>query len=244
VPDAIERKRAFETYQTTVSLTESLTPHVKRIHFQLPAGATMTFRAGQFVQIFVPTADKPRRTSYSIASPPYESTFFELCVTLVDGGVSSTFLHNLKVGDSVQAMGPLGRFTLPDPLPRDIVFIATGSGIAPFRSMILDLVHRNAPQKISLVFGNRFDNDILYKTEWEELERQNTSFRKRFTLSRPHETWTGKKGYVQDALADFISSPAEKDYYICGLVKMIDGVAEKLQQMGVPKEQIHFERFD
>jgi ferredoxin-NADP reductase len=154
-----EKKRAFETYDTTVSKIEFLTSRVKGIRFQLPAGKEIHFKAGQFVQMFIPTGDKIRRTSYSIASPPHESAFFELCVTLVREGTSSPYLHALKEGDHIQAMGPLGVFTLPDPLPRDPVFIATGSGIAPFRSMIFDLIQKNSPHTIYLIFGNRYEHE-------------------------------------------------------------------------------------
>jgi len=203
----------------------------------------MPFHAGQFVQIFVPAGDKPRRTSYSIASSPFHDTYFELCVTHVLGGVSSTFLHGLKVGDKVQAMGPLGKFTLPLDLPRDIVFVATGSGVAPFRSMIYDLYHRKVNRDLHLVFGNRFEEDIIYRNDWETLAKSNPHFRPLHTLSRPADGWTGEAGYVQDKVAQ-IPDPLDKDYYICGLVKMVDAVSERLLSIGVPKEQIHFERYD
>ena len=239
-----EKKRAFDTYETTVSKIEELTPRVKGIRFDLPAGKTMEFQAGQFIQIFIPTPEKVRRTSYSIASAPHHSTFFELCVTLVDGGISSSHLHKLKSGDRIQAMGPLGRFTMVTPDRRDVVFIATGSGVAPFRSMIQDLYEKKSDRDVYLVFGNRFENDIIYRKEWDELAARWPRFKRLFTLSRPDASWNGRKGYVQEAVADFVPDLVKKDFYICGLVKMIDAVTEKLLSLGVPKEQIHFERYD
>jgi ferredoxin-NADP reductase len=206
----------------------------------------MHFHAGQFAQIFVPTGDpnKPRRTSYSIASSPYNEKFFELCVTHVEGGVSSTFLHNLKVGDTVKSMGPLGKFTINEPIARDLVFIATGSGIAPFRSMINDLINKKIGKNIYLVFGNRFEEDIIYRKEWESLANANKNFHYLFNLSRPADSWKGKKGYVQDMLEEFVPNLKEKDFYICGLVKMIEAVTAKLTSLGVPATQVHFERYD
>ncbi len=242
--DVAEKKRPFETYDTTVSVSEILTPRVKRIRFQLPAGASLNFKAGQFIQLTIPNPEKPRRTSYSIASPPHEHTSFELCVTHVEGGVSSTYLHALKVGDHVHAMGPLGKFTLPDPLPRDPVFIATGSGIAPFRSMIFDLLEKKDPHSIHLVFGNRFENDIIYRAEWDDRMQRYPNFRALYTLSRPDASWKGETGYVQDKIEKFIPSPATKDFYICGLVKMIEAVSETLLRLGVPQDHIHYERYD
>jgi ferredoxin-NADP reductase len=239
-----DKKRPFDTYLTRVEEARTLAPRVKNIRFRLEDGKAMDFQAGQFVQMFIPQPDKVRRTSYSIASPPKHRDFFELCVTLVDGGKSSTFLHGLNPGDTVQAMGPLGRFTLPEPLPRDIVFIATGSGIAPFRSMIHDLVDKRTSRKIYLVFGNRFIEDILYRDEWEALARQHPEFQALFTLSRGQPEWTGPRGYVQDQIDKFVPDPLHKDYYICGLVKMIEGVSDKLKALGVPPERINFERYD
>ena len=238
------RERGFDTFETTVEIAQLVTARNIHLRFKMPEGKLFKFKAGQFVQMFIPQPDKPRRTSYSIASAPQHMDYFELCVTWVDGGKSSTYLHNLKVGDKITAMGPLGKFVQADPLPRDVVFIATGSGIAPFRSMILDQLSRNTPRKLNLLYGNRHDQDIIYKKDWEQLALDNANFRALFTLSRPSEQWTGAKGYVQDKIDSFIQHPPDHDFYICGLSPMINAVQEKLIALGVPTSQIHFEKFD
>jgi ferredoxin-NADP reductase len=139
-------------------------------------------------------------------------------------------------------MGPLGKFSVPE-TPNDLVFIATGSGIAPFRSMMGDLFAKNTSKNIYLIFGNRYDDDILYKDEWENLQKNKKNFKAYLTLSRP-EKWTGPKGYVQEGIEKFIPDPKKKDFLICGLTKMINDVQDKLLSLGVPKEQIHYERYD
>jgi ferredoxin-NADP reductase len=238
-------ERSFGTHETTVTVADLVTPRNKHLRFQLPPGQSMHFKAGQFVQIFVPQpgSDKPRRTSYSIASPPRYTEFFELCVTHVEGGKSSTYLHSLKVGDKVTAMGPLGKFAAPTPLVRDAVFVATGSGIAPFRSMINDLLDQRTPKNLYLDFGNRYDDDIIYQKEWESLAAKHPNFKYLFTLSRP-KNWTGPKGYVQEKIEGFVPSPSEKDFFICGLSNMINDVQAKLLSLGVPQQLIHFEKYD
>ncbi len=237
-------ERSFETYETTVDAADLITPRNMHLRFRLPAGKSIHFKAGQFIQVFIPQeGDKPRRTSYSIASHPHNTEFVELCVTHVEGGRSSTYLHSLKVGDKVTLMGPLGKFSLPDPFHRDAVFIATGSGIAPFRSMINDLIEHKTPRMLYLVFGNRFDEDIIYKNEWDALAAKNENFKALMTLSRP-KLWTGAKGYVQEQIAGFVPDPAQKDFFICGLSNMINDVQSKLLSLGVPKEQIHYEKYD
>jgi ferredoxin-NADP reductase len=241
---APDKKRAFDTYDLQVERADEITPRNKHLRFGIQGGKKMVFKAGQFVQMFIPKDGAMRRTSYSIASAPGDGSFFELCVTLVDGGVSSTHLHHLQVGDKIQGMGPLGKFTMPDDPPRDMVFVATGSGIAPFRSMIHDLFHKKTRRNIFLVYGNRFEEDIIYRKEWEELAASERQFKVMHTLSRGAESWKGPRGYVGEWVGKFVPAPAEKDFYICGLNKMITDVTAKLKSLGVPDAQVHFERYD
>lgn len=239
-----DKKRSFDTYEATIGKVDVLTPRNKNIQFLLPPGKTMHFKSGQFVQVFVPVeGDKPRRTSYSIASSPIHETYFELCVTHVEGGKSSTYLHSLKTNDKVTVMGPLGKFQMPEPLQREPVFVCTGSGVAPFRSMISNLIETKFSKNIYLIFGNRFDGDIIYQKDWEALGGTHPNFKYLFTLSKP-EKWKGEKGYVQDKIQNFVPDLKNKDYFICGLSNMINGVQEKLLSLGVPAAQIHFEKFD
>lgn len=237
-----EKKRPFDTYTVTVDRVDNLTPRTKGFKLRFGEGKNMSFRAGQFVQVFIPHENDTKRTSYSISSSPQHTVFFELCVTIIQGGVSTSYIDTLKNGDTLKVMGPMGRFTLPEPPPRDIVFVATGSGIAPFRSMINDLLHKQIPQTIYLLFGNRFEEDIIYRKEWEELAQKHPNFKVLFTLSRGG--WNGTRGYVQDCIQTFVPQLTNKDFYICGLVKMIEAVTQKLTSLGVPQTQIHFERYD
>ncbi|MCG3204749.1 MAG: Phenol hydroxylase P5 protein [Elusimicrobia bacterium] len=236
--------RSFDTYETTVEEATLVTPRNIHLRFRLPDGKSIQFKSGQFVQVFVPQPDKPRRTSYSIASAPQNHEFIELCVTLVEGGKSSSYLHSLKPGNKVTFMGPLGKFIQPDPLPRDVVYIATGSGIAPFRSMIYDQLSKKTTKNMYLIFGNRFDDDTIYKSDWEKVASLHKNFTPLFTLSRPTEKWKGEKGYVQEKIQGFVPNLTDKDFYICGLSPMINAVQEKLISLGVPSSQIHFEKYD
>lgn len=242
MPDQPERKRPFETYDLTLVESRELVPHNKHMRFALPAGKSLRFHAGQYAQLFIPHEGGVRRRAYSIASSPWHPDYFELCVTLVDGGVSSTYLHNMKVGDTIQGMAPLGHFLIKDE-SRDFVFIATGSGVAPFRAMIHDLVHRQSPRELYLIYGHRYEGDIIYRSEWEDLARRHPRFHPLFTLSRDTQ-WKGERGYVQEKIAGFVPALKEKNFYICGLNNMITAVNDRLLSLGVPKEQIHFERYD
>jgi ferredoxin-NADP reductase len=222
--------------------SKELTPGNKVLRFTLPAGKELNFKAGQYVQLFVPHEAGVRRRAYSIASSPYHRDYFELCVTLVDGGISSTYLHRMKPGDTIQGMAPLGHFGIKDET-RDFVFISTGSGVAPFRAMIHDLWHRGVQRDIFLLYGHRYEGDILFRAEWETLARSNPRFKYLFTLSRD-TNWKGERGYVQTKVEGFVPDLNRKDFYICGLNNMIVGVNQKLASLGVSKDRIHYERYD
>ena len=237
-----EKKRSFATYDLTLVESVELTPGNKSLRFTLPEGKPLHFKAGQYVQLFIPHEAGIRRRAYSIASSPFHEDYFELCVTLVDGGISSTYLHHMKPGETIQGMAPLGHFVIKDE-SRDFCFVSTGSGVAPFRAMIHDLIHKGCQKNIFLIYGHRYEQDLLYRDEWEDLAGANPRFHPLFTLSRDTK-WTGERGYVQTKIASFVPEVKEKDYYICGLNNMITGVNEALLSLGVPKEQIHYERYD
>lgn len=216
-------------------------------HFRLsfPAGTLFDFDAGQFLNILIPTPEKVVKRSYSIASPPQWAAQgkLDLCWKRVPGGFATNYLWELKKGDKLEIQGPLGRFTPKKPLPQTIVFVSTGTGIAPFRSMIHDLIAKKEPVNLWNIFGNRFEEDVLYKEEFEELARQNTNLKNIFTVSRP-KTWKGETEYVQHLLKKHIAVSAGTHIFICGLSNMIKEVESTALEMGFSKEQIFFEKYD
>lgn len=234
------------TFDARLEKAVELAPRTRGLRFRVLGGKTLDFKAGQHLKLFASAGANPMY--FSIASPPRLNDAFELCVTRVAGGAkASEFMHLLPEGGELKAEGPLGKFTLPDgEPPRDAVFVAAGSGIAPLRSMILDLVDRGTLRELRLLFGVRTENDILYREEWKTLEEACPNFKARFILSRPEGVWTGNKGYVQDQLksGDFVAQPREADYYICGLAKMIEGVKAGLMALGVDEARVHYERYD
>ncbi len=216
-------------------------------HFRLrfEPGTEFDFEAGQFANVFVPeTVDrKGLKRPYSIASPPIWKGFIDLCWKKVEGGIATSYLWTLKQGDKLQIQAPLGRFTLPKELPKRIVFISTGTGIAPFRSMIHVLLDQKANCEIWNIFGNRFDEDVLYQEEFEGLAKKHSNFKNVFTVSRP-KNWKGETQYVQHMLKKYIPSAQDTKIYICGLTSMINEVVATATEMGFTKEQIHFEKYD
>ena len=240
---------------------QQLTPAVRELTFERTDGLAFAFEAGQWVSLILPHEVGELRRAYSIASPPRRSPRFQLAITHVEGGPGSTYLHDLALGATLQAIGPQGFFTRP-PGSGPSLFVATGTGITPLRSMIHDAVfslepaagpqhrERNVQTPLWLLFGVRTEADVLYRGELEKLASDHENVRVRFTLSRAEAGWQGSRGYVQSHVKELWNELAAlglgpPHVYICGLQKMVGAVRELLRkEMGVPRQQVHAERYD
>ncbi len=214
-------------------------------HFKLVFGPNddFDFEAGQFVNIISAKEGKPIKRAYSIASPPIWKGWIELCWRKIHCGTLTPLLWNLKKGDRLQIQGPLGHYTIKPPIPKKLIFVSTGTGIAPFRSMIHTLLHQGAHTEILNIFGNRYAEDILYRDEFETLEKKHPRLKNIFVVSRPIN-WNGETGYVQASLKKHVRSAHDSHLFICGLSAMIQEVVEAAKAIGFTKEQIHFEKYD
>lgn len=209
-------------------------------------GRNFVFTPGQFVYVIDRQNAKEITRAYSIASPR-DGSRFELCLNRVEDGVVSPYLFDLHPGDEVEIGEPLGSFTLRHP-ERSAVFVATGTGIAPFRSMLLDHLPKTQP-RITLLFGVRYERGLLYRAELEMLAEKYASFRFLPTITQPGESWQGRTGRVQSHLDEALAirTPEDlntTDVYICGLKSMVDGIREELKQRGFEPSQIICEKYD
>lgn len=213
---------------------------------KLESSAPFQFQPGQFISIVVPGAGpggRDLRRAYSIASAPElmpSQNVFELCVKLVEGGPGTNYLNNLKVGESFKGHVPFGDFVYKTASSKHVIFIATGTGIAPFRSMVLSKVFNdNKPLSAKILFGARDANDLFYGDEMFPL--LGNGFVE--TLSRPSGQWNGFKGRVTDWLRQNSQSIDWKntEFYLCGNGAMIDEVKSILTSMEVEKSAIHQE---
>jgi ferredoxin-NADP reductase len=228
--------------KATLLETYDLAPEVRHFIFGVPDVERLHFKAGQFVSFNEMLNGKKITRPYSIASLP-NGNRFELCLNLVQEGILSPFLFEMKPGDSVEMSAPLGFFVVRNPT-KEALFIATGTGIAPFRAMAPDyLTHPHAAQ-LTLLFGVRHENSIYYRQEFEELARLHPNFNFWPTLSRPEPSWSGRTGHVQIHLLEAIGDRRDLDVYICGLKAMVDDVRAILKGLGFDRKQIVFEKYD
>lgn len=226
-----------------VTRIEQATPNTRRYWVSLPETDSFIFKPGQFVTLDLPIHEQrnKRWRSYSIASMPDGSNVFELVIVHIEGGVGSKYIfENIKVGDSLTLRGPQGVFVLPESVEKEHFFICTGTGIAPFRSMLHHISDQQLQgYKTNLIFGTRTKDDLLYHNEMQDLQQRLPGFVYRPTLSR--EKWEGDTGYVHDIYERLCSERQAASFMLCGWREMIDEARQRILAMGYDKKDIHIE---
>lgn len=229
---------------TVVSIIDEA-PRTRRFFIETPQSTPFQFKPGQFVTLDLPISDKKnkRLRSYSIASAPDTTNMFELVIVLVEDGLGTNHLFKeVKVGDSIVYRGPSGVFTIPESFDTDYFFVCTGTGIAPFRSMLHHIYnHRIPTQDIYLVYGTRTREDILYFKEMTELQHLIPGMHYVPVLSR--EAWDGRRGYVHDAYKALCTGKPNAHFLLCGWKNMVDEARTTLADLGYGKDQVQFELY-
>jgi ferredoxin-NADP reductase len=228
-----------------VKRVEQATHNTRRYWVELPGSPVFSFKPGQFVTLDLPIHEQrnKRWRSYSIASMPDGANIIELVIVNLEGGVGSQYIFdNISEGSVLSLRGPQGVFVLPDHLEKELYLICTGTGIAPYRSMLKYILHHQLPHRqINLIFGTRTQEDLLYAGEMRELERLLPSFAYMPTLSR--ETWDGATGYVHPIYEALCSARPPATFMLCGWRVMIDEAKERILKMGYDKKDIHLELY-
>jgi len=243
---------AWKWYDSTIVKIEDQTPNTKRFWVEVPE--VLPFKAGQFVTMDLPIAEKrlKRWRSYSIANAPDGSSLLEFCIVYLEGGAATTYLfEEAKLGTTIRFKGPSGTFVLPENIEKDLVLICTGTGVAPFRSMLWDLYNQKKPHRnIHLIFGTRYAKGLLYHEEFEELVKKMPGFKYSVALSREEnlptsQYWEAYSGYVHQIYQKYYPKPDPNiDFHLCGWSNMIDdAVAKLIVEMGYDKSQIHYELY-
>jgi ferredoxin-NADP reductase len=242
--------RPAERKLLSARLTRSvfLSDQTKHLEFAVEGATGFAFTPGQFISVQQPKPDgKTHTRAYSLASHPRTAASFDLCLNRVENGFLSNWLCDLEEGAVVQFHGPHGMFTLRQP-HQDSVFIATGTGIAPFRGMVhwlFDHSERHQDREFWLVYGTRHEAGLYYSDEFRAIERAHSNFHYLPTLSRGLEDWSGLRGYVQDHVREIVGPRKDMQAYICGLHQMVDANRKLLkEELGWDRKQIVFERYD
>jgi CDP-4-dehydro-6-deoxyglucose reductase len=222
---------------------ENETIDTKRFWIQVSELSSFNFIPGQFVTLDLPIHEKinKRWRSYSIASWPDSSNVFELIIVLDKQGSGTNYLFNeMKAGSEILLRGPQGVFQLKEPLVKDLVLICTGTGIAPFRSMVQHIKNQKISHKnIYLIFGCRTKSNLLYFNEMNALQQELDGFHYLPVLSRDH--WEGHTGYVHAVYQKLFADGRDANFFLCGWKGMIDHAKENIVALGYDKKAVHFE---
>lgn len=227
-----------------VTRIEQATANTRRYWIELPETESFHFLPGQFVTLDLPIHEQrnKRWRSYSIASAPDGSNTIELVIVYLEGGAGSGYLfENIKEGDALTLRGPQGVFVLPKDKDKEHFFICTGTGIAPFRSMVQHIANAGLEgYKTNLIFGTRTRADLLYHDEMKRLEQGLPGFRYLPSLSR--EQWAeAATGYVHPIYEQLCAERQPASFMLCGWRDMIDEARERILAMGYDKHDIHIE---
>jgi ferredoxin-NADP reductase len=195
----------------------------------------ITWKAGQYIRYHIDNPnsdDRGQNRFFTIASAPFEQY---IQITTRISQKSSTFksdLTNLEIGQSIEGTEPNGKFILDG--ERSYVFIAGGIGITPFRSMIVDLNHRNLPININLLYANK-TSEIVFQKELDEIATSHPEFKINYFVGENKIS-----GYTLKTLISRLNQPF---FYISGPEEMMKSFVEKLIDLGLPQEQIRHDFF-
>jgi ferredoxin-NADP reductase len=237
---------ALRTFTIRLMQSTPLTELTRHLEFEVPSTDRFGFVPGQWLSLRAQHNGNEITRAYSVASPPADNNRFAFCLNRVQDGFMSNYLCDLAPGAEIAASGPFGDFILRPPL-RDTILIATGTGIAPFRSMLHALFAepaRHAEHHFWLVFGSRYESDIYYHAEFQRLAAENANFTYLPTLSRGSTDWKGLRGYVQDHVRPLADGLTDRIAYICGLDRMVSANRELLKSLGWDRKSIRYEKYD
>ncbi|MGZ2225656.1 2Fe-2S iron-sulfur cluster-binding protein [Glutamicibacter nicotianae] len=232
-----KRKR----FTSVVFRARQVAPQVTVLDLRYPIGRRTPFQAGQFVNIILPDGDT---RPYSLANPPTHNDAVQLHIRTEEGGAfSDKILNALKFHDPVEVEGPYGEFFVEDG-DEPIILLATGTGFAPMRSIILDHVQRRLNRPIHLFWGARREEELYASEQLREWEARYEWFTYTPVISRPDSQWHGAGGWVQDAVLEAYPQLAGHHVYACGSERMIDSASQAFTaQRGLDPEHFHADAF-
>lgn len=213
--------------------------------FEKPEG--FTFKAGQFVLFDIALKGNPadiQTRAFSIASSPAEKDLLFVAKMKEGGRASIWIAEELQEGTVARIQGPFGNFKLDTETDKEYVFIATSTGVAPFRSQILEALARGDTRRMDLVYGVRAEEDLFWKEEFQKLAQQHENVFIHTPLTGPKENWDGHKGRVQTLVPLIVQDFSRKSVYVCGSPDMTKELKQIcLEQWGMEKKDLHVEGY-
>jgi CDP-4-dehydro-6-deoxyglucose reductase len=234
------RLHPARTWPCRIQSLERLAPDVMKVVLRLPPTSALNFHPGQYVDLIGPDG---LRRSYSVANAPAADKHIELHIREVPGGALSAYwFGRAQANDLLRLHGPLGTFFVRGTAGLHLVFLATGTGIAPVKAMLEGLQALSAaehPASVTVYWGGRTEQDLYWCPEGAAA----TACRFVPVLSRAGTGWHGTRGHVQQALLADAPDLQRTLVYACGSDAMIHGAREALLAAGLPPERFHSDAF-
>ena len=222
------------------------TPTAKTLRLSPVEAPLPPFLAGQYIPLFVEIDGVRTTRPYSISSQPKQTGYYDITIRRVSEGLVSNFLlDRIKAGDLLDSAGPQGTFYF-NPLyhGRHMVCIAGGSGITPFMSMIREIVACGLDREVTLIYGNRHLDDVIFHAELESISQRFDNITYIPVIEKPTETFTGACGLINAALIQAVlGDMQEKTFFLCGPQGMYDFCLPELENLGVARRNIRKELY-
>ncbi|MFO7611275.1 MAG: 2Fe-2S iron-sulfur cluster binding domain-containing protein [Clostridia bacterium] len=238
----------IKEFNATVTRITDLTRDIKEYRFEFREGEEISFKAGQYMQIETKPYGKVKERAiraYSISSPPSDNKGIELIIRKVPGGVCTTYMHeHVREGDEVMITGPYGEFYMRDDSD-DYVFMAGGSGMAPIKSIISDILEKKLDKKMIFFFGAVTKKDLFHTEFFRELEKKHGNFKYVPALSNPgpDDEWEGETGLVTDVMKRYVETGRNRHAYLCGSPGMINACISVLSSTEFDDNKIYYDKF-
>jgi ferredoxin-NADP reductase len=239
--DSVAQAGKRKVYEGVIEQVMAHNDDTRSLFIRVPEVREFHFVPGQFISVVIPTDERRRTRSYSLALCPEDGQPLEICLNLIDEGVGSHYLFGLDAGASLSFTGPFGLFTLERPPRHETIFVAEGTGIAPIRAMIRRALATPDPPPLKLLYVASDEAHLLYRAELEALALQhpNFAFLKRITAS-------GRLSTLLDEIEErYVKADADRDrhFYVCGVGNDVLRVRDLLRGAGYARRAVEYERW-
>ncbi|MCC5927976.1 MAG: ferredoxin--NADP reductase [Cyclobacteriaceae bacterium] len=243
-----ERYQAFKVREVKRETNQAITLVFEQRANEFP------YKPGQYLTLILNLEGAEHRRSYSLSSSPDCDQHLAVTIKQLEGGIVSNYIfHKIKSGDTIKVMPPMGNFFLDAKaaLKRNLIFVGAGSGITPLMSIIKSALKKEPHSKLVLIYGNKSDEDMIFKDELVALQERNPG---RFEVihvysrvEKPENAYSGR--ITGDLIYDLIKTKVEKtniensEFFLCGPAGMMQEARKAIAAMGVPDTQVHYESF-
>jgi len=232
-------KTGPSAHQGRITANERLSDSTLTFTVELDGGKTLGFLPGQYVNIAVPGTDQTR--SYSFSSRPGRTQVSFLLRDTPTGALPSFLRGPAEVGQPIGFHGPLGTFYLRD-IKRPLLFLAGGTGLAPFTAMLGTIDPDSTAHPIHLIYGVTSDRDLVKVDELEEAAKRLPNFSFAYCVADENSTCPNK-GYVTRFIEPAHLNGGDADVYLCGPPVMVEAVRNHFKQQGVTPQNFYYEKF-